>query len=124
MTFGHVSKTDLSPAPTLTPNLPTQPVSYGQLAASNDDVIRQHLSQLQPRYTPPAQTQAKQTKQSTAGTQYKKLTFNSGAAGASYASPAPAPIPKRSIAPKQRRTVPNTDLQIGPDQQKVGPDID
>ena len=96
------------------PNLPSQPVSYNQLTAGNDDAIRQHLSQLQPRYTPPAkQTKAQQK------TQYKKLTFNSGAAGPSYASPAPASIPKRSIAPKQRRTVPNTDLQIGPDQQKV-----
>ena len=98
------------------PNLPSQPVSYNQLTA--DDAIRQHLSQLQPRYTPPAK-QAKQA-QSQQKTQYKKLTFNSGAAGPSYASPAaPASIPKRSIAPKQRRTVPNTDLQIGPDQQKV-----
>ena len=98
------------------PNLPSQPVSYNQLTA--DDAIRQHLSQLQPRYTPPAkQTKQAQTQQKT---QYKKLTFNSGAAGPSYASPAaPASIPKRSIAPKQRRTVPNTDLQIGPDQQKV-----
>ena len=95
------------------PNLPTQPVSYNQLTAGNDDAIRQHLSQLQPRYTPPAQPQKAQK------TQYKKLTFNSGAPGSSYSSPAPAPIPKRSIAPKTRRTVPNTDLQIGPDQQKV-----
>ena len=95
------------------PNLPTQPVSYNQLTAGNDDAIRQHLSQLQPRYTPPAQPQKAQK------TQYKKLTFNSGAPGSAYSSPAPAPIPKRSIAPKTRRTVPNTDLQIGPDQQKV-----
>ena len=95
------------------PNLPSQPVSYNQLTA--DDAIRQHLSQLQPRYTPPAKQAKAQPK-----TQYKKLTFNSGAAGPSYASPAAPPsIPKRSIAPKQRRTVPNTDLQIGPDQQKV-----
>ena len=95
------------------PNLPSQPVSYNQLTA--DDAIRQHLSQLQPRYTPPAKQAKAQPK-----TQYKKLTFNSGAAGPSYVSPAAPPsIPKRSIAPKQRRTVPNTDLQIGPDQQKV-----
>ena len=94
------------------PNLPSQPVSYNQLTA--DDAIRQHLSQLQPRYTPPAKQTKAQPK-----TQYKKLTFNSGASGSNYASPAAPPsIPKRSIAPK-RRSVPNTDLQIGPDQQKV-----
>ena len=86
------------------PNLPIANSSYGTVSEAAD-----HKT-VQPRYT---------QRSGPSTTQYKKLTFNSGAAGASYASP--APIQKRSIAPKQRRTggVPNTDLQIGPDQQKV-----
>ena len=50
-----------------------------------------------------------------------ELQPNLPIANSSYGTVSPAPIQERSIAPKQRRPagLPNTDLQIGPDQQKV-----
>ena len=95
----------------LQPNLPLGH-TYGQPAA--EEPQQRHV--FQPRY---GQAQQQQQLQPAAQQQkFQKLTFNSSA---SYTSPSPAPLPKKALPPpaRQRKTVPSTDMQIGPDQQKV-----
>merc|ERR1719295_2082348 len=104
----------------LQPNLPLSQ-SYSQ--AVTEEPSQRHI--FQPRVG--AQQQVQQQQQQSLGAvagssnnsqqKFQKLTFNSNA---NYASPAAtAPLQKKAVAPRQRKTVPSTDMQIGPDQQKV-----
>ena len=91
----------------ITPNLPGSGAGPGLKAVVED----RQSNVFQPRYSSqPIQPAPQQTK-------YQKLTFNSGA---TYSQPSPAPVQQRKpIAPRQKKTVPGADMQIGPDQQKV-----
>ena len=100
------------------PDLPVSSQSYNQAIAEEP---QRHL--FQPRYStqssvPQQAAYQQQQPQSQPQPQqkYQKLTFNSAAA---YNTPSPAPIQKKTVTPRQKKTVPSTDMQIGPDQQKV-----
>ena len=102
----------------LQPNLPVSQ-SYSQVVTEDPAQQARHI--FQPRFA--TQSAIPQQQQPLApapqsSQKYQKLTFNSGA-NYSAQPPAPAPIQKKTVAQKQKRTVPSTDMQIGPDQQKV-----
>ena len=105
----------------LQPNLPVSQ-SYSQAVSEDPAQAARHI--FQPRFATqsaiPQQQQPLAPAAPQSGQKYQKLTFNSGANYSSAQPPAPAPIQKKTVAQKQnKRTVPSTDMQIGPDQQKV-----